>query len=319
MISIVIVTWNSAAHIGRCLASLPNAAVEIVVVDNASTDATIAEAANFPHVKLITSRENLGFAAACNRGARESSGEILLFLNPDTELRSSLDPLEREFQRDPLCVALGARLVDAAGVPQVGFLVRRFPTTASLLFEVLLLNRLWPGNRVNRRYRCLHMDPGQPAWVDQPAGAALGLRRSAFERIGGFDERFYPLWFEDVDLCLRLKQAGGKISYQPELIFAHRGGHSIEALDFSDKQVYWYRNLIYYVQKNLGWWAGVVIRAGLVLGLSLRAVAELFGLVAGPVLEWSWSRPRTQSRVRNARAAAYWRAIRVAIGRPPGG
>ena len=127
------------------------------------------------------------------------------------------------------------------------------------------------------------------------------------------------LWFDDVDLCLRLKRAGGQILYLPDWVVAHQGGHSLQSVNFSDKQVYWYRNLIYYVRKNLGWWASVVIRGGMVLGLSLRAAAELMGLAAGSEEELETSRPRTQSRVRNARAAAYWRAIRVAFTSTSGG
>jgi N-acetylglucosaminyl-diphospho-decaprenol L-rhamnosyltransferase len=311
MISVVIVTWNSAAHIARCLASLPAQDVEIVVIDNASSDGTAAEVRRFPRVKLIASTTNLGFAAACNLGAKQSGGEILLFLNADTQLQSSLVPFEELFRKRSSCVAAGAKLIDTEGRPQAGFLVRSFPTTTSLLFEILLINRLLPNNPVNLRYRCWAFDADEPAEVDQPAGAALAVRRKAFNEVGGFDERFYPLWFEDVDLCLRLKRAGGVIRYEPEVVFTHQGGHSLQALDYSDKQVYWYRNLIYYVRKNLGWWASVVIRAGLLLGLSLRALAEVANLDTGRNRESSSSRPRTQPRVRNARTAAYWRALSV--------
>jgi GT2 family glycosyltransferase len=319
MISIIIVTWNSGDHIRRCLASLPAEGIETIVVDNGSEDETHAETRRFPQVRLIDSKRNLGFAGGCNLGAREARGDVLLFLNPDTQLQSSLDPLEQVFGERPGCVAAGARLVDEQGHPQRGFLVRRFPTTSALLCELLLINRLAPDNPVNRRYRCLAMDPERPADVDQPAGAALAVRRSAFEALGGFDDRFHPLWFDDVDLCLRLKRAGGDIVYLPQVEVAHQGGHSLEAVNFADKQVYWYRNLIYYVRKNLGCWAGVVIRGGVVLGLAMRAAAELIRPGAGSSEEWSSSRPRTQSRVRNARAAAYWRAIRVAFEATPGG
>ncbi|MSO21611.1 MAG: glycosyltransferase family 2 protein, partial [Acidobacteria bacterium] len=204
MISVIIVTYSSAAHIARCLESLAPTDAELIVVDNASRDGTVDAVRKFPRVKLIEPGANLGFAGGCNFGARQSNGEFLLFLNPDTALRSSLAPMERALQNNPNCVAVGAQLVDASGRPQRGFQVRRFPSTTALVFEMLLINRLLPNNPVNRRYRSWDMDPTQPANVDQPAGAALMVQRSAFEAVGGFDERFYPLWFEDVDLCLRL-------------------------------------------------------------------------------------------------------------------
>ncbi len=313
MISVIIVTYNSAAHIARCLESLAPTDAELIVVDNASRDDTVDAVRKFSRVKLIQPGANLGFAGGCNLGARQSNGEVLLFLNPDTSLRSSLAPMERALQENPNCVAAGAQLVDASGLPQRGFLVRRFPSTTAVVFEMLLINRLLPNNPVNRRYRYWDMDPTQPANVDQPAGAALMVKRRDFEAVGGFDERFYPLWFEDVDLCLRLKRAGGMIAYIPDVVIEHQGGHSLASVDFSEKQVYWYRNLIYYVGKNLGWRASCLVRAALLCGLGLRITAELTGLVIGPIIEWISSRPRTQSRVRNARVEAYWRAARVAF------
>lgn len=307
MISIIIVTYNSAGHIARCLESLASTGAEIIVVDNASQDSTVEKARRIPQVRLIEAGANLGFAAACNRGARQARGDALLFLNPDTVLRSGFKRLAETLDQNPEFAAMGAQLVDAQGRPQRGFQVRRFPTTAALVFEILLLNRLFPGNWVNRRYRCLDLSPEKPAAVDQPAGAALLVRRSSFEAVGGFDERFYPLWFEDVDLCLRLKRAGGAIHFCPQAVFEHAGGHSVETLSFSEKQIYWYRNLLYYVRKNLGWMTSITVRAALLCGSVMRMVGELAGSLAALLK----LRPRTQSRVRNARVAAYWRAAQL--------
>ena len=107
--------------------------------------------------------------------------------------------------------AVGGRLVDTDGRPQVGFNVRSFPTPAALACEVLLLNRVWPSNPVNRRYRRLNWDPERPQDVDQPAGAFLMVRREVLENVGLLDEDFAPIWFEDVDLCLRIRL--GRLPY----------------------------------------------------------------------------------------------------------
>ena len=280
MISVIIVSYNSRDHIGHCLESVKDSGVEIVLVDNASADGTadwVRQA--FPAVQLIAAPRNLGFAAAANLGVRHSKGTALLFLNPDVVCRGSLASLEQVLINSPDVVAVAPKLVDSEGRTQIGFNIRRLPTPAALIFEILLLNRLFPHNAVNRNYRCLDLNHELPAEVEQPAGASLLVRRESFERCGGFDERFFPLWFEDVDLCLRLRRQGGKIMFWPHVSMQHTGGHSVESLTFSERQVYWYRNLLYYVQKHYPWKVGVVIRAALLCGAGLRVVAELPGLL----------------------------------------
>jgi N-acetylglucosaminyl-diphospho-decaprenol L-rhamnosyltransferase len=302
MISIVIVTYNSARCIGACLQSLAGAGAEVVVVDNDSSDETPDVVRRFEGIQFVTPGRNLGFAAGANLGARNSGGENLLFLNPDTICRSEIAPLEELLTRRREVVAVAPRLVDSAGRTQLGFVVRRLPTLPALLFEVLLINRIVPSNPVNRRYRCLDWDPDRPAEVAQPAGACLLVRRENFESLGGFDENFHPLWFEDVDLCLRLRHAGGMIWYEPRVVFEHSGGHSLESVTFSEKQVYWYRSMIYYVRKNKGLMAEMILRLALLVGIGLRIAGELAGGLFGNSF--------TVGR-RGARIRAYWQVARI--------
>lgn len=304
MISIIIVTYNSRPWIGACLESLENSGAEIVVVDNASTDGAPEVVRRFPNARFLQAPRNLGFAAAANFGARSSTGSALLFLNPDTVCQSPLGPLEDRLEDSPNVAAVAPRLVNPQGQVQIGFCVRRLPTAAALLFEILLLNRVFPNNPVNRRYRCLDFDPGRAAEVEQPAGACLLVRRSNFERCGGFDEGFFPLWFEDVDLCLRLSRQGGTILYCPQVTFQHSGGHSLESVTFSEKQVYWYRNMLYYVRKHFGSGTGVMIRIALLLGIGLRMGSELAGTLVSR---------RIPARVRGERVRAYWRAAQLSF------
>jgi N-acetylglucosaminyl-diphospho-decaprenol L-rhamnosyltransferase len=308
MISVLIVTYNSEKWMGACLQSLgqfdDGAIKEIVVVDNGSADATAEQVRRFPSVKFIAAGSNLGFAAAVNRAARTSTGDALLILNPDTICRSSLRPLEEILNRSEKIVAVAPRLVDSKGEFQRGFNVRRLPSATALSFEILLLNRLLPNNPVNRRYRCLDFDPEREAEVEQPAGACLLVRRKSFESCGGMDENFFPLWFEDVDLCSRLRENGGTILYSPQALFEHAGGHSLETVTFSEKQVYWYRNLLYYVRKHFGWGTGAMVRAALLLGIGLRIVAELIAAVLNR---------KTPARVRGQRLRAYWRAAMLSF------
>ncbi|MBI2818907.1 MAG: glycosyltransferase family 2 protein [Acidobacteria bacterium] len=306
MISVLIVTYNSERCIGACLESLRKNAegTEIVVVDNGSKDRTVEAVRRFPYVKLIASPSNLGFAAGVNRAARESAGDALLILNPDTICHTPIQPLEEALRGSKNIEAVAPRLVDAKGEFQRGFAIRRLPTRAALIFEILLLNRLFPNNPVNRRYRCLDFNPDQVSEVEQPAGACLLVRRSSFEDCGGMDERFFPLWFEDVDLCRRLRQPGGRILYEPGVCVEHTGGHSLEAVTFSEKQVYWYRNLLYYEQKHYGRGTGALIRGALLVGIGLRVVAELIAAVLNR---------KTPAGVRGERLRAYGRAALVSI------
>ncbi|SPE43521.1 hypothetical protein SBA3_960004 [Candidatus Sulfopaludibacter sp. SbA3] len=189
-IGIIIVTYNSAAEIGACLDAALASGANVVVVDNASRDGTIAEVAR-RGVRLIANGENRGFAAAVNQGFQVLSSPYVLLLNPDAILQSSLEPL-RQACNLPGSAGAGGRLVDLEGRPQLGFMVRRLPTPAALALEALLLNRVWPNNPVNRRYRALDLDPDRPSAVEQPAGAFLMVRRKVWEQLGGFDEEFRP-------------------------------------------------------------------------------------------------------------------------------
>ncbi|MEK7755042.1 MAG: glycosyltransferase, partial [Acidobacteriota bacterium] len=209
--AIIVVTHNSAEVIGWCLEScLRSGAAEVVVVDNASTDPTLSQVRGFGGVRLIANRENRGFAAAVNQGVRATTEPFALLLNPDAELAGGVPELEAACSEPGVAAAAGV-LAGEDGKPQRGFSVRRLPTAAALVFETLGLNRLWPTNPVNRRYRCLDLDLSLDQDVEQPAGAFLLLRRDVWKQLDGFDERFYPVWFEDVDYCRRLSDAGYRV------------------------------------------------------------------------------------------------------------
>ncbi len=247
--AIVIVSYNSGREIGACLdAALALTNAEITVVDNASDDDTREQVRCRP-VRLIANETNRGFAAAVNQAASSTSRNYVLLLNPDATLVAGIEALVSVCER-PTYGAAGGLLVDAQKHPQTGFTVRRFPTAAALCFEALLINRLWPGNPVNWNYRCYDLDLTQAADVDQPAGAFLMFRRDAWVKVGGFDERFRPVWFEDVDFCKRLRDAGFTIGYTPGAVAKHTGAHSMASLTVEKRTIYWYRSLLKYSAKH---------------------------------------------------------------------
>jgi N-acetylglucosaminyl-diphospho-decaprenol L-rhamnosyltransferase len=190
---------------------------------------------------------------------------------------------------------------------QTGFGLRRFPEPITLIFEVLGLNRVWPGNAVNRRYRYLDgplpygrgshgrdSDGGlgsdgveaacqaaagcQPApqLVEQPPGAFLMFRREVWRKLGGMDREFRPIWFEDVDFCKRAWDAGYRARYVPEVVAMHRGGHSIKILNWRCREVYWYASLLRYASKHYRRPAFLGVSGAVLLSTVPRAVFGVF-------------------------------------------
>ena len=276
-VAVVIVTHNSAAEVGPCLNSLrewmaqgTGLVAEVAVVDNASGDGTCeAVEEQAPCAKLIRNEVNRGFAAGVNQGVRATVSPLVLLLNPDAALEGGLGDLARAFDSAEVGLA-GGKLVDRAGEWQRGFNVRAFPTPATLASEVLLCNRILPRNVLNRRYRMLDFDPQREQDVDQPAGAFLMFRREVWEKLGGLDEAFQPLWFEDVDFCLRVRQAGHRIRYIPGAVARHAGAHSVRSVSVQFRQLAWYGSFLRFSGKHFPSRTHRLLRAVTALGLALR-------------------------------------------------
>lgn len=301
MVSIVIVNWNSGPFLEKCVLSLLKHAEgnQIIVVDNASADSSLDFAANLDaSPTILRNKENLGFAAANNIGWRQSKGEPILFLNPDTESRPyAVSRLARTLMQDATIWAAGGKLVSPSEEHQVGFNVRAFPTISSVAAEMLLLDEIWPGNRWSRRYRVSDWDHGSVLEVDQPAAACLMVRRSVLERIDGFDESFRPAWFEDVDLCRRIRDNGGRIVFDPGAEFLHHGGSSLKHLAREEFLEYFHINQLRYFRKHHGEEAARRVRRLVTTGMYLRAVLSLV-------------RPLIPGSSRFLAARTFWRTAR---------
>lgn len=281
-VTAVIVTYNSAEHIGAAIASCERFGIPVVVVDNASTDNTLAKVP--PGVQVIANSCNRGFAAAVNQGVAAHESLLTLLLNPDVQLLTPIWEICALAGKKRYTAAAGL-LVDASGLPQNGFTFRRLPTPLALAFEVLGIHRIWPGNPVNRSYRCLDADLLQRQVVEQPAGAFLLFRRDDWEDLGGFDEQFFPLWFEDVDYCKRFREHGGVIMFEPSVRALHEGGHSIRKLPDSARICFWYASLLKYAIRHLSPLSKRMVAVSVLFGLAGRMVMALLQLRELSVLD----------------------------------
>ncbi len=281
--AIVIVTYDSALEVAGCLEAALRTGAEILVIDNGSRDGTPEVVRRFP-VRLIENRDNRGFAGAVNQGVQVTTADYILLLNPDAILLTGIGPLRDACAQPGVGVAAGL-LTDSAGIPQAGFTVRRLPTPVALSMEVLGLNRLFPRNPVNWRFRCfdLHLRGTAPVRVEQPAGALFLFRRECWEALGGFDERFHPLWFEDVDFCARLKLSGKAILLVPEVVAKHAGAHSILNMALEIRHLYWYGNLLRYAAKHFARSGRTLVCLSVFLGAILRLLGTAIQLRGGSV------------------------------------
>lgn len=267
----MVVTYNSAEVIGDCLDALGGLA-KVVVVDNASSDGTVGIARSRAAVQVIENKENVGFAAAVNQGCEAAAAHCTLILNPDARATADLEPLWSAAEAHGFAAG---RLADWDGTTQRGFTVRRFPSPFVLILEVLGINRLLPGNPWNRRYRYLDRDPEASGWVEQPAGACLAVRADVWRRVGGFDEEFVPVWFEDVDFAKRAQEAGFPAWYCGEVPFRHLGGHSVARQPETELRLNWYSNLLRYVAKHHRGVEYRLVCLAVLLSLFPRAVAGM--------------------------------------------
>ncbi len=239
-LSITIVNYNTKEFLRSCLKSIYDTVkkikFEICVVDNASNDgsAEMVES-DFPQVKLLKNKENFYFAKANNQAIEISAGRHILVLNPDIiAYPEAIENMVTFMDKNNEIGAIGAKLLNPDGSIQISGYYCKFPSFFQVLFFYTALRHISKKFSLlaNRFYQHPHTD--KPCEVDQPPGACLMVKRSAFDTIGLFDENF-PLFFNDVDLCYRIKKAGWKIFYYPKAVMIHYGGASFTSQDINDR------------------------------------------------------------------------------------
>jgi len=253
-LSIVIVSWNVRDDLAKCIRSIeenaPRDDFEVIVVDNASTDGTAEMVrSDFPGTTLIVNSANRGFAAANNIGIEKSRGLYVLLLNPDTIAHpGSLDALVGFMDDNEDVGVCGPKLLNEDGSTQPS--TRRFPTLRGVL-HCHTIFRFIPVFRGHyKKWFMKDFKYDRQRDVDQVMGAALMARRSIVEELGRMDEAFF-MYYEEVDLCYRVKQAGWRIVFVPDAVITHSGGRSTDQVPVT-KRIMTLRSLLIFLRKHRG-------------------------------------------------------------------
>jgi len=237
MLSIIIVNYNSLENLNDCLRSVSEkidfSKCEIIVVNN-ETSPIDASLFSFP-IKIIENGKNLGFGAACNIGAKNATEELLFFLNPDTQIISGdINEVLKKFQNNPSIGIIAPKILTQDGSIQ----------TWSFGKEITLPGLL-KNNLLSEKPTVVETET-EADWV---SGAAFFIKKALFEKIGGFDEKFF-MYFEDIDLCKRARQHSFRIMIHPDFKIMHIGGKSFD--DKKTQKKYYFRSQDYYFQKHFG-------------------------------------------------------------------
>lgn len=274
LVDVVVVSYNSRAHLRACVEPLATADdLAVVVADNASTDDSLATLAGLD-VTTIELPENGGFAYGCNAGWRAGSAPCVLFLNPDAVIESdAVRRLARVLEEDHRVGAAGPKILEDG---RVALSQRRFPRLSSTYANALFLHRVlphaaWTSELVADEAAYEH--PGSPDWI---SGAGLMVRRDLLQELGGFDEGFF-MYCEDKDLCRRIRAAGYDVRFEPEAVARHEGGASAPRTSLLPVLA---ESRVRYASKHSGRVAAAVERAGVGLGALTHMVVSKGGRAA---------------------------------------
>ncbi len=281
-LSIIIVNWNAGSQLAEAVASIVQyhhgLVASVIIVDNASTDNSLVQVEalqNLPfQLQVVRNIDNRGFGAACNQGAALTSSAYLLFLNPDTRLFENSLSVPLAYLHDPMNQGVG--IVGIQLLDQQNHIARscsRFPTLGVFAAQALGINRL-------PQFR--HLTQAMVEWkhddnrtVDQVIGAFLVIRRHLFELLGGFDERFF-VYFEEVDLCFRTRQAGYRSVFLANAQAFHAGGGTSRQVK-AHRLFYSLRSRLMYGFKHFPLWQAWLL---VLITLSIESVTRsIFSLV----------------------------------------
>ncbi len=277
-LSVIVVNYNAGELLSRCLAALYNETselpFEVWLVDNNSTDNSLAAVRErFADIHLIENCENVGFARACNEAIRQTSTDYVLLLNPDTLVRDrALKKMVGFMEANPSVGICGCRVLNRDGTLQRACR-RSIPTPATAFYHLSGLGRLFPHSRTLARYNLTYIDPDQSHEVDAVSGSVLMIRRSVIEKIGLLDEQFF-MYGEELDWCLRTKNAGWKVMYFADAEIVHYKGEC--SRKNSRKAAYeFYRSMYLFHKKHFADSHNICMNLLIYTGIFVKALTAL--------------------------------------------
>lgn len=225
-LSIVIVNYNTREKTANCLRSIYAAKLpidfEVILVDNNSSESMLDLSVSYPQARIIMNEVNSGMGAGNNIGIKEAVGKFILILNADTEIApGSIDTMVSAMEKDHTIGLMGPKLIYPDGERQLS--CYRFPKLLMPLYRRTFLGKLF--SRYNEDYLYQNIDLDQPLEVDWIMGSCLLIRSDLLLRLNGFDERFF-MYFEDTDLCRRIRLSNFKIVYNPLATVIHHHGRA---------------------------------------------------------------------------------------------
>ena len=282
-LSVSVISYRTPVLLKQCLEALEaertSVDMDVTVVDNASGDGSADMVADqFPWVRIIRNRQNVGFGAAHNQALRRATGRYWLVLNSDAAPRpGALRVLVDFLEANPRVAVAGPRLRYPDGTVQPSR--RRFPTVATLFVESTQIQRFIPRNPVLQRYYLADRSDDEPQDVDWLVGACLCVRASAAAEVGLFDESFF-MYSEELDWCRRFRAAGWRVAYVPSAEVVHLEGGS-SRLDLVARDRMFQASKLRYAAKWHGRWVAHALRAYLVLEYVARGMEEGLKLALG--------------------------------------
>ena len=295
-LSIIIVNWNSADYVEKCISTIYDQTTdmefEIIVVDSGSFDNCQSMlASRFPAVSFIQSEDNIGFGNANNLGFYHSSGDFLLFLNPDTEIiDKAIDVVYSNLSTLPYAGAMGCKLLNSDLSIQTSC-IQAFPTIMNQVLDSEFLRHLFPRSML-WGVEPLYLDTGQPQQVDVVSGAFVMIRRNVFEDVRLFTKDYF-MYSEDVDLCYKISRSPYKVYFDCAARVIHHGGGSgnNSKASFSSVPLMKQSRFIYFVRTK-GTVFAEFYRTAMFLD-SLCRIASVLALL--PFQKYFWHRGRTPS------------------------
>lgn len=223
LLSIIYVYYNTPLELKHSVESLKQAlgkiSFEVIIVDNASVKSVPLEVSKLPEFRIIKNKKNCGYGKGLNQGAEIAKGRYLLLLNPDVFFtKDAISSLLKKIEKERAIGVIGPKILNQKG--EILQSISGFPSLARSLFVFSFLSKIWPNHPLNVGYHNLKLDRTKEQMVEAVGGACMLVRKSLFEKIKGFDERFF-MYFEEADFCFRIRKLGHKILYYPKSEVIH--------------------------------------------------------------------------------------------------